>query len=134
MPASHSGTSSRMRRRWHVPRASASSSGLSRWYRRAEHRKSGVALELVDEPVVAVDLLDDHREEAVQQIHHLGRGPGGDQLGRADDVDEDHRDVALLAAELRAVPLCGRGDFATDVAAEQITHALAFAQTVRPSS
>ena len=38
--------------------------------------------------------------------------------------------MALLAAELRAFPLRGRGHLAPDVAAEQIAHALALAQAV----
>ena len=77
--------------------------GAIEMVRRAEHRQRGVTLELVHKPVVAVDLLDDHREEPVQQVDHLGRGPAGDQLRGADDVDEDHGDLAFLAAQLGAL-------------------------------
>ena len=102
--------------------------------RRAEHRQRGVTLELVDQPVVPVDLVDDDGEEPVQQFDDLGRGPAGHQLRGADDVDEDHRDVALLAAQLRALLLGRGGDLAADVPAEQVADAFAFAQTRRPSS
>ena len=84
--------------------------------------------------MVAVDLLDDHREEPVQQVDHLGRRPAGHQLRGADDVDEDHRDVAFLATELGALLLRRRGHLTPDVAAEQVTHAFAFRAILRPSS
>ena len=76
MPAWHSGTSSRSRRAIARAAASASSSALSRSIGRTEDRQRRVALELVDQPVVAVDLLDDDREEAVQQLDHLRRRAG----------------------------------------------------------
>ena len=115
--------------------ASASSSGLSRWIGRAEHGQRGVALELVDEPVVAVDLLDDHREEAVQQIDHLGR-----RAWLVTNWVEPMMSTKITATWRSSPPSFGRsrsrgrGDLATDVAAEQIAHAFAFAQAVRPSS
>ena len=108
--------------------------GMVEVVRRAEHRQRGIALELVDEPVMAVHLVDDHREEPVEQFDHLGRRPAGHQLRGADDVDEDHRDVAFLAAQLWPLLLGGRGHLAADVPAEQIADTFAFAQTVRPSS
>src|ERR1700716_315620 len=42
--------------------------------RGAEYRQRRVALELVDEAVVAVDLVDDHREEPGQPVDHFGGG------------------------------------------------------------
>ena len=50
---------------------------------RAENRQHGVALELVDQSVVTVDLLDDHREEPVQQLHDLDGRATRHQLCRA---------------------------------------------------
>ncbi len=47
---------------------------------RPEHRQRRIALELVDEPVVAIHLFDDHREEAVQQFDDIRCGPAGHQL------------------------------------------------------
>src|SRR3546814_4009889 len=67
--------------------------------RGAEDGQRGVTLELVDEPAVLVHGVDDDAEELVEQVHHLGGGDGGGQLRRADQVDEQHRDIAFLAAE-----------------------------------
>ncbi len=44
------------------------------------------------------------------------------------EVDEDDRDVTLLAAEFRALLFGRGGHLAADVAAEQIPHALALTQ------
>jgi hypothetical protein len=47
---------------------------------------------------VPADGVDDDREEAVQQRHDLRRLPPRRERGRADEVDEQDRDLALLAA------------------------------------
>ncbi len=69
-------------------------------------------------------------KKPVEQVHHLGRGPTGDQLRGADDVDEDHRDMALLTTQLGALLLGRRGDLTSDVAAEEVPDTFAFAQPV----
>ena len=97
-------------------------------YRRAEDREGRVALELVHESVVAVDFLDDHPEETVEQVDDLHWRSGADQLGRTDDVDEDHGNVAYFAAQ-RGPLLLGRGRYlAPHMFAEQIAHPFALAQ------
>ena len=48
------------------------------------------------------------------------------KLRRADDVDEDHRDMAFLAAKLGPSQLGGRGHLTPNVAAEEIPHSFAF--------
>ena len=108
--------------------------GVVQRHGRTEDGEDGVTLELVDQPVVPVDLVDDHGEEPVEQFDHLDGGPAGDQLCRPDDVDEDHCGMAFFAAELRALLLGECGDLTADVPAEQIAHAFAFPQTVAPSS
>ena len=94
----------------------------------AEDAQRGVALELVDEAAVVLDGVDDDPEELVEQADHLAGRPGGSQLGGAHQVDEQHRDVAFLAAEFGAALQRATRDVLTDVAAEQVTHALAFGQ------
>ena len=134
MPAWHSGTSARSRSAMAACRRQRLVLGVVQRHRRPEDRQDRVTLELVDQPVVAVDLLDDHGEEPVEQFDDLDRGPAGDQLRRPDDVDEDNCGVALFAAELRAFLLGERRDLAPDVPTEQVADALAFPQPVRPSS
>ena len=95
---------------------------------RTEHGEDGVTLELVDQPVVAVHLVDDHGEEPVEQFDHLDGRPARHQLCRPDDVDEYHCGMALFAAELRPLLLGECGDLTADVPAEQIAHAFAFPQ------
>ena len=96
--------------------------------RRAEDGERGVALELVDEAAVAVDGVDDDAEELVEQADDLGGGPGGRQLRRADQVDEQHGDVAFLTAELGAAFEGAAGDVLADVAAEKVTQPLPFGE------
>jgi hypothetical protein len=55
-------------------------------------------------------------------------GPGGGELRRADQVDEQDRDVAFLAAQLRTALEGSAGDVLADVAAEQVPKALSFGQ------
>ncbi|COW86635.1 Uncharacterised protein [Mycobacterium tuberculosis] len=50
-------------------------------------------------------------------------------MRRADDVDEHDGDVAFFAAQFRTFTLGGGGDFASDVAAEQIAHSFALPQS-----
>ena len=96
--------------------------------RRAEDGQRRVALELVDEAAVAVDGVDDDAEELVEQADDLGRRDGRGQLCRADQVDEQHRDVAFLAAELGAALQGAAGDVLADVAAEQVAQPLPLGQ------
>ncbi len=56
-------------------------------------------------------------------------GRRGRERGRADHVDEEHGDVAHLAAELDLAVQRRLSDLAADVAAEQVAHALALLQT-----
>ncbi|AMD55436.1 hypothetical protein ATO49_20475 [Mycolicibacterium fortuitum subsp. fortuitum DSM 46621 = ATCC 6841 = JCM 6387] len=104
--------------------------GVGQRDRRTEHRQDRVALELVDQAAVVVDLIDDDREEPVEQVDHLDRGTRGDQLRRADDIDENDCGMALLATQDRLLLLGQCGDLAADVAAEQIAHPLALPQAV----
>src|SRR3954447_11812047 len=116
MPTPSSGTSSASR--WHRVRPAAGSrappgepvargparrertaGGVGEVEGRAEDAQSGVALELVDPPAVAGDRLHDHREEAIEQLDDLLRCARLGQAGRADDVDEQHGRLALLATE-----------------------------------
>ena len=89
-----------------------------------EDGQGRVTFELVDESVVAIDFVDDDREEPVQKVDNLGGGPTGHQLRGPDDVDEDHRDVALLAAQLRPLLLRRGGYLTADVTTEQIPNTL----------
>ena len=95
---------------------------------RAEDGQRGVALELVDEAAVPGDGVDHHPEELVEQADHLGGRPCRRQLGGADQVDEQHGDVALLAAQLGAALQRPAGHVLADVAAEQVTQPLPLGQ------
>ena len=67
-----------------------------------EHAQRPVALELVDPPALAVDRPDDHVEEVVERLDDVvGRQDLG-HGGRADDVDEHHAGVGVLAAQAGA--------------------------------
>jgi hypothetical protein len=79
--------------------------------------------------VVAVDLVDYHREEPVQQVDHLRRRSTRHQLCGPDDVDENHRDMAFLAAQLGALLLSRRGHLTSDVSAEEVPYPFAFTKT-----
>ena len=96
----------------------------------AEDGQHGVADELVHQALLTIDLLDDHAEEAVEQVDHLGRVALGGQRGGADDVDEQHRDHPGLAAELDVARGGRLGDVLADVAAEDVAQVLTFAQAV----
>ena len=76
--------------------------GVGALQRRAEHAQRGVALELVDRAAVLVDRRHDGAEELVEQRDDLQRRALRGELRRADEVDEQDRDVALLAAQLDA--------------------------------
>ena len=75
-----------------------------------------------------VDDLDDDAEEPVEQLDDLLRRSLCGELGGADDVGEQHRDLARLAAELDALLERGMGDVLADVAAEEVLDPLALAQ------
>ena len=96
--------------------------------RRAEDTQRRVALELVDEPAVLEHGVDHDPEELVEQPDDLGRRSGGGKLGGPDEVDEQHRDVALLAAEFGSAFQRAAGDVLAHVASEQIPHALTLAE------
>src|SRR3954465_13683688 len=119
----------------HQPRAQVARGGQARRLaravldRRAEHAQRAVALELVAPAAVAADDVDDDAEEAVEQRDDLLRRPLAGERRRADEVDEQHRDLALLAAEVQVGLVQRRaGDVLADVAAEQVLDALALAQ------
>ena len=101
--------------------------------RRAEDHQRGVALELVDRAAVLGGHLDDDGEEPVEQLDDLLRGPVGGQLRRADHVDEEHGDVAHLAAERQALLERLARDVLADLAPEQVAQALALGAGPRPS-
>ena len=96
--------------------------------RSAEDREYGVADELVDQPGVAVDLLDHDGEEPVQQLDHLGRLALGREGGGSDDVHEQHRDLAGLATELHVTERCRLGDVMADVPTEEVAQLLPVAE------
>ena len=94
----------------------------------AEDGQRRVTLELVDEAAVPVHGVHDDPEELVEDRHHLGGGPRRRQLRRPDQVDEQHRDVAFLAAQLGAALQGAARDVLADVAAEQVAQPLPFGQ------
>lgn len=79
---------------------------------------------------MAVDLLDDDREEPVEQFDDLDRWQRADQSGGLDDIDEKHCHMALFSAQRGPLQFGRRRDFAPDVAAEQIAHPLPFPKPV----
>ena len=85
---------------------------------------------MLTEPALVVDDVDDHAEEVVEQLDDLARRPLVGQLGRADQVDEQHGDVELLAAERDAALQRLARDVLADLAAEEVAEALALAQPV----
>ncbi len=105
-------------------RGQRGTAGVGMLDRRAEDAQRRVTLELVDEPAVTVDGVDDNAEELVEQADDVGGGDGRRELCRPDQVDEKHCDVALLAAELGAALQGAAGHVLTDVAAEQVTQPL----------
>ena len=111
------------------PRRRQRRAGRVRMFDRgAEDRQRRVALEFVDESAVPVHGVDDDTEELVEQVDDLGGRHGRGQVRGTDQVDEQHRDVAFLAAELGAALQRTARDVLTDVPAEQIAQALSFGQ------
>ena len=95
---------------------------------RTEHGQRGVALELVDHALVAVHHLNDDLEEVVQRGHDLLRGVVDGEGGGADHVDEYDGHAAVLPAELRLLLERLLGDLGADVAAEDVSDALALVE------
>ena len=93
-----------------------------------EDRQDGVADELVDQALVPVDLLDDDPEEPVEQLDDLGGLALGGQLGGADQVDEEDRDLTGLTAQLDVPDRGSLGHVPADVLAEQVAQVLAVTQ------
>ncbi|CKS47841.1 Uncharacterised protein [Mycobacterium tuberculosis] len=93
-----------------------------------EDGQRGVALELVDEPTVPGDGFDHHPEELVEQLDHLGGRSCRGQLRGADQIHEQHRDVAFLTAQLGAALQGPPGHVFADVATEQVTQPLPLGQ------
>ncbi len=116
--------------RQRAPGGERAARGVVERQRRAEHGQRRVALELVDPAAVVLDDLDDDAEELVELGDDLLRRALGRHRGRADEVDEQHGDLELLAAELDPALLGGAGDVLADVAAEQVAQLLALAQPV----
>ena len=86
----------------------------------AENGQRRVALEFVDQPAMPVNRFDDYAEEVVEQAHDFGGRACCCQVGRADQVDEQDGDFALLPAELGAPFERAASDIFPDVAAEQV--------------
>ena len=128
IPASHSGTSSRIRRAMARPAASASSSGSSRWFGAPNTASAASPSNLLTNPWWRSTSSTITAKKRLSRSTTSVAGLAGDQLRRAHDVDEDHRDVTFFAAEFRALLLRRGGHFAADVAAEQIADAFAFAK------
>ena len=102
--------------------------GIRVFQRCTEDAQGRVAQELVDETAVLPDGFDDDVEELVEQVDDFAWRMGGGQLGRAHQIDEQHRDVAFLAAQFGTALQCPSRDVLADVAAEQVAHALAFTE------
>ena len=68
------------------------------------------------------------RKNSLSRLTTSAGGPGRGELGRADQVDEQDRDVAFLAAQLGAALERAAGDVLADVAAEQVPKPLPFGQ------
>ena len=100
--------------------------GVVEGQRGAEHGQRRVALEFVDDALVAVHAVDDALEELVELADDDFRRVLHGEGGRSDDVDEQHGDEAILAAQRRLLLQRLACDFRTDVAAEQVADALAF--------
>ena len=77
---------------------------------------------------MVLDHLDDDAEELVEAGDDLLRRVLGGQLRGADEVDEQHRHLQLLAAQLDPAFHRGARDVLADVAAEQVAQLLALAQ------
>ena len=77
--------------------------------RRAEERHDPVAHHLVDGALVAVDRLHHPLEHGVEELPRLLGVAVGEQLHRALEVGEEHRDLLALALEggLRGEDLLG---------------------------
>ena len=73
---------------------------------------------------MGADGVDDDREEAVEQRDDLGGRPARGQLGRADQVNEQRGDLALLAAERRRAVEGLTGDVGPHMATEQVVEPL----------
>ena len=67
--------------------------------RRAEERHDPVAHDLVDRALVAVDGLHHPLEDGIEELPRLLGVAVGEQLHRALEVGEEHRDLLALAFE-----------------------------------
>ena len=68
------------------------------------------------------------RKNSLSRLTTSEAGTRRGQLRRADQVDEQHRDVAFLTAELGAAFQGATGDVLADVAAEKVTQPLPLGQ------
>ena len=68
------------------------------------------------------------RKNSLSRLTTSAAGMRRRQLRRADEVDEQHRDVAFLAAEFGAALQRAAGHVLADVAAEQVAQPLPFGQ------
>ena len=99
----------------------------------AEDRERGIALKLVDQTAFCVDFVDNDPEEIVEHRGDFMGLTGCRQLRRTHQIDEQDRDLALVAGN-RFV----RFDSATDhlfadVTAEQVTQLVTFPQSGDPA-
>ena len=94
----------------------------------AEYAQRRVSLELVHPAAVSGDDLDYHRKEPVERFDDGGRWTRCGEGGGADDVDEEHGNVAVLATEVLVTGKGVAGDVLADVAAEEVADALALSQ------
>ena len=65
---------------------------------RAKDAEGGVAEELVDKTPMLLDGVNDDSEELVEQADDFAGRVRRGQLGRAHQIDEQHCDIAFLAA------------------------------------
>ena len=113
----------------HLPGGSQCvASGVLKGQRGTEDSEGGITLKFIDDALVFVDDLHDAVEELVEGGHDVLRGTLRGEASGADDVHEQHRDVAGFAAQLRVLLQSAAGDLRADVAAEEVRDLLAFLQ------
>ena len=130
IPTSHCGTSAARRSR--IVRAARSAApAASSWGSGAPKTQSAASPTnlLTAPPSSAID-VDDDGEELVEQLDDLARRALVGQLGRADQVDEQHGDLALLAAHRDPALQRLAGDVLADLAAEQVAQLLALLEAL----
>src|SRR5699024_615365 len=88
-----------------------------------------IALEFVDDALVAVNYFYNVLKEVIELFHNAFRGVVDSKGGGANDVNKEHCYLAVFAAELGALIHRALRNFSTDVAAEKIPSPLALMHT-----